>query len=71
MLVCMGCKPVAFRKGMTSASNFESRSRITGRYCPASAKVSRNCWTTHSAFRWRVVLTGRILQRPGSIAKKQ
>ena len=48
-LVRLGFRPVHFKNVMTSASNFESRSRITYRYGPASGNASRNCWTTHSA----------------------
>jgi hypothetical protein len=29
MLVCRGCRPVAFKKAATSPSNFESRSKMT------------------------------------------
>ena len=60
-----------FRKVMTSASNFESRSRMTYRYGPASEKASRSCWTTHSAVGCRVMLKCKILRRPCSITKKQ
>jgi hypothetical protein len=47
-LVRFGCKPVAFRKVITSALNFESWSKITYRYGPASENASRSCCTTQS-----------------------
>ena len=49
MLVRFGLSPVAFRKAITVASSFESRSRIAHRYRPASEKASRSGWTTQFA----------------------
>src|SRR5215831_2793312 len=70
-LVCLACKPVAFKKVITSASYFESRSKMAYRYGPDSGKASRNCCTTHSAVGCRVTLKCRIFRRPCSMTKKQ
>ena len=63
-LVRFGSSPVAFKNAITSASNFESWSRITYRYGEASGNASRNCWTTQSAVGCWVTLQCRILLRP-------
>ena len=38
----LGVKPVAFKRAMTFASNFESRPKMAYWYGEASGKVSRN-----------------------------
>ena len=51
MFVRFGFRPVLFRKVITSASNFVSRSRTTKRYGPASGNASCNCCSTQSRLR--------------------
>ena len=70
-LVRFGSRPIAFKNAITSASSFESWSRITYRYGEASGNASRNSWTTQSAVGCWVTLQCRILLRPCSMTKKQ